>query len=86
MEEKFSKDKNPDFYVEIITPKDPAQRGCQLSIQVSVPIANIKKELDKRGVVVSSCVTFIPCNTNMCNYVAIPEAYVAITQETVPIL
>jgi len=51
LEEKFSKDKNPNFYVEIITPKDPAQRGCQLSIQVSVPIANIKKELDKRGVV-----------------------------------
>ena len=53
MEETFSKEKNPNFYVEIVTPKDIAQRGCQLSVRVPIPVTNLKKELDKRGVVVS---------------------------------
>ena len=52
LEENFSKEKNPDFFVEIITPKDPAQRGCQLSVKFSVPVMNLKREFDKRGVVV----------------------------------
>ena len=53
MEETFSKEKDPNFYIEIVTPRDIAQRGCQLSVRVSVPVTNLKKELDKRGVVVS---------------------------------
>ncbi|XP_074656146.1 kynureninase-like [Tubulanus polymorphus] len=38
-------------YIEIITPSDPDQRGCQLSVKFSVPIKNVFKELVKRGVV-----------------------------------
>lgn len=53
LEEKFTKENNPDFYVEIVTPKDPEQRGCQLSAKFSIPVVKLKPELDKRGVVVS---------------------------------
>ncbi|KAM4601830.1 kynureninase [Polymixia lowei] len=37
-------------YVTIITPSDPHQRGCQLSLSFSVPIKDIFQELEKRGV------------------------------------
>ncbi|XP_035388622.1 kynureninase isoform X2 [Electrophorus electricus] len=37
-------------YVRVITPSDPAQRGCQLSLSFSVPIRAVFKELEKRGV------------------------------------
>ncbi|XP_065063086.1 kynureninase-like [Rhopilema esculentum] len=53
IEESFGKGKDPagKFYIEIVTPRDPNQRGCQLSVRFSLPIIDIKKELDKRGVV-----------------------------------
>ncbi|XP_077862208.1 kynureninase-like [Saccoglossus kowalevskii] len=38
-------------YVDIITPSDPKQRGCQLSLMFSVPILKVFEELEKRGVV-----------------------------------
>ncbi|KAJ8247102.1 hypothetical protein GJAV_G00258760 [Gymnothorax javanicus] len=38
-------------YVRIITPSDPEQRGCQLSLSFSVPILSVFNELEKRGVV-----------------------------------
>jgi len=41
-------------YVDILTPSDPAQRGCQLSVSFSVPVANVYRELKRRGVVVGS--------------------------------
>ncbi|XP_076016210.1 kynureninase [Genypterus blacodes] len=48
----YTKDpKQPDKpYIHILTPSDPQQRGCQLSLMFSVPIQNIFHELEKRGV------------------------------------
>uniref|UniRef100_H2LK44 Kynureninase n=1 Tax=Oryzias latipes TaxID=8090 RepID=H2LK44_ORYLA len=40
-------------HVRIITPSDPQQRGCQLSLAFSVPIRKVFQELERRGVVVS---------------------------------
>ncbi|XP_031414692.1 kynureninase isoform X2 [Clupea harengus] len=37
-------------YVDIITPSNPEERGCQLSLSFSVPISAIYEELEKRGV------------------------------------
>ena len=39
--------------VRIITPSDPLQRGCQLSLSFSVPIRDVFDQLEKRGVAVS---------------------------------
>uniref|UniRef100_A0A8C7LRN6 Kynureninase n=1 Tax=Oncorhynchus mykiss TaxID=8022 RepID=A0A8C7LRN6_ONCMY len=40
-------------HVHIITPSHPEERGCQLSLSFSVPIAAVFQELEKRGVAVS---------------------------------
>ncbi|XP_023282732.1 kynureninase [Seriola lalandi dorsalis] len=37
-------------HVRVITPSDPRQRGCQLSLSFSVPIGKVFRELEKRGV------------------------------------
>ncbi|XP_062852972.1 kynureninase [Trichomycterus rosablanca] len=37
-------------HVSIITPSNPTERGCQLSLSFSVPILAVFKELEKRGV------------------------------------
>ncbi|XP_023671758.1 kynureninase isoform X1 [Paramormyrops kingsleyae] len=37
-------------HVRIMTPSDPAQRGCQLSLCFSVPVTNIFRELERRAV------------------------------------
>ncbi|XP_029306746.1 kynureninase isoform X3 [Cottoperca gobio] len=37
--------------VSILTPSDPQQRGCQLSLCFSVPVQKTFQELEKRGVV-----------------------------------
>ncbi|KAF7668985.1 hypothetical protein LDENG_00265710 [Lucifuga dentata] len=37
-------------YIHIVTPSDPHQRGCQLSISFSIPIRKVFQELEKRGV------------------------------------
>ena len=39
--------------VEIITPRDPAQRGCQLSLRFSQPVKEVHETIKKLGVVVS---------------------------------
>lgn len=41
-------------HVHIITPSEPGQRGCQLSLCFSINIRRVFQELEKRGVVVSS--------------------------------
>lgn len=41
-------------YVRIITPSDPQQRGCQLSLSFSVHIRKVFQGLEKRGVAVST--------------------------------
>lgn len=41
-------------HVHIITPSDPRQRGCQLSLSFSIPIRKVFQELERRGVAVSS--------------------------------
>uniref|UniRef100_A0A8C4EIE2 Kynureninase n=1 Tax=Dicentrarchus labrax TaxID=13489 RepID=A0A8C4EIE2_DICLA len=48
----FSEDPaQPDKpYVRIITPSDPQQRGCQLSLCFSIHIKKVFQELEKRGV------------------------------------
>ncbi|XP_064597186.1 kynureninase-like isoform X2 [Liolophura sinensis] len=38
-------------HVDIMTPSDPEQRGAQLSLIFSIPIIEVFKELEKRGVV-----------------------------------
>lgn len=38
-------------HVHILTPRDPEQRGCQLSLSFSVPIRRVFQELERRGVV-----------------------------------
>uniref|UniRef100_A0A8C2XN54 Kynureninase n=1 Tax=Cyclopterus lumpus TaxID=8103 RepID=A0A8C2XN54_CYCLU len=37
-------------HIRIITPSDPQQRGCQLSLCFSIPVAKIFQELERRGV------------------------------------
>uniref|UniRef100_A0A7N8X4D6 Kynureninase n=1 Tax=Mastacembelus armatus TaxID=205130 RepID=A0A7N8X4D6_9TELE len=37
-------------HIHIITPSDPKQRGCQLSLSFSVPIRKVFQELERRGV------------------------------------
>lgn len=50
-EDNSEQRKNP--HVRIITPSNPAERGCQLSLSFSVPIKAVFQELEKRGVAVS---------------------------------
>lgn len=54
----YSEDPNQPHkpHVRIITPLDPEQRGCQLSLCFSVPIRKIFEEIQKRGVTVSHTV------------------------------
>lgn len=51
----YSEDKSAPKkpHVRIITPRNPAERGCQLSLSFSVPIRAVFQELERRGVVVS---------------------------------
>lgn len=51
---KNSPHRKTDNFVEIVTPRDPNQRGCQLSLKFSLSIQRVFVELEKRGVVVSS--------------------------------
>ncbi|XP_065886562.1 kynureninase-like isoform X2 [Dysidea avara] len=40
--------------VEIITPSDPEQRGCQLSLKLSCPVEEINQKLYQKGVICST--------------------------------
>lgn len=55
-------------YVRIITPSDPQQRGCQLSLSFSVPILKVFQELEKRGVSVSSHKYITVCSVFTTEY------------------
>ena len=44
---------------EIMTPKDPAQRGCQLSLKFNFDIAEVYKQLARRGIAVDKRYPFV---------------------------
>lgn len=52
----YDKDRNdPEKpFIKIITPSHPEKRGCQLTLLFSIPIKDVFKELEKRGVCVSN--------------------------------
>jgi len=70
---RFSKSKLDEQRptVEVITPQDPDQRGCQLSLKFSVPVNLVFEELTKEGVVVStsSLLSIVGDLHFMCYYV-----------------
>lgn len=37
-------------FIKIISPSEPEERGCQLSLSFSLPIRDVFKELEKRGI------------------------------------
>ena len=45
--------KETDVFIDIFTPSDPTQRGCQLSLFFSIPVSDIFNKLTECGVVVS---------------------------------
>jgi len=55
----LSRSANKEVYVNIITPSDPEQRGCHLSLEFSIPVNNVFQELLKRGIVVSDYGIFV---------------------------
>jgi kynureninase len=46
-------------FVEIITPRDPRQRGTQLSVMFPFSVKEIHEKLEKRGVVVRGALHII---------------------------
>lgn len=48
---------NKNVHISILTPINPSQRGCQLSVKFSVSVKAVHNELEKRGVVVSPVVS-----------------------------
>ena len=46
-------------FVEIITPRDPRQRGTQLSVMFPFSVKEIHEKLEKRGVVVRDTLSYI---------------------------
>jgi len=44
--------------MDVITPSDPNQRGCQLSLRFSCLIEDVHQKLHQQGIIVS----------NLCNY------------------
>lgn len=46
-------------FVEIITPRDPRQRGTQLSVMFPFSVKEIHEKLEKRGVVVRDTLSCI---------------------------
>ena len=40
-------------FCAIVTPRNPAERGCQLSVKFSIDVHTVYGELTKRGVAVS---------------------------------
>jgi kynureninase len=47
-------------YGEIITPRDPEERGCQLSVKFSIPVDKVFAELTRQGVAVRICNVLFP--------------------------
>ncbi len=48
--------------IEIITPRNPQQRGTQLSVMFPFSVKDIHDKLEKRGVVVITTVFLSPTN------------------------
>ena len=49
----INEDSNGKDLIEIITPRDPQQRGTQLSIIFSISLKDVHEKLEKLGVVVN---------------------------------
>ena len=45
--------------MDVITPSDPNQRGCQLSLRFSCLVEDVHQKLYQQGIIVS----------NLCNYI-----------------
>ncbi|XP_068761362.1 kynureninase-like [Montipora capricornis] len=43
-----------NIHVSIVTPINPSERSCQLSVKFSVPIKSVHDDLEKRGLVVDT--------------------------------
>lgn len=56
--EQKSEGETKQKLVHIITPRDPKQRGTQLSVMFPVPLKDIHEQLEKRGVVVCNSLFF----------------------------
>ena len=52
LEKYFSDDENQNRLIEIITPRNPKQRGSQLSVIFNCSLAKVQEQLDERGIVV----------------------------------
>lgn len=43
-----------NVHLSIVTPINPSERGCQLSVKFNVPIKSVHEQLEKRGIVVDT--------------------------------
>ena len=68
LEKHLAMDENQNPLIEIITPRNPNQRGSQLSIIFSVSLEKVQKELDERGIVVGiACGSLNRSHSSSCD-------------------
>ena len=52
--------------MDVITPSDPNQSGCQLSLRFSCSIEDVHHKLHQQGIIVSMFVVVVPSVFNLC--------------------